>query len=68
MSNDKNISTIFPEGIERVLKRFAINYRNEWMIKQSDYVVTYVKYSLGGAFNFKEYAERKKKKVINSVL
>ena len=64
-SRDYDIQTIFPEGIERVPKKFAINFRNEWMIKKSDYVVTYVKYSVGGAFKFKEYAEMKKKEVIN---
>lgn len=35
------------------------------MIEQSDYVVTYVKYTIGGASKFKELAEKKKKIVIN---
>ena len=35
------------------------------MIEQSDYVVTYVKYTVGGAAQFKEYAEKKGKIVIN---
>lgn len=33
--------TMLPEGIETVHPRFAISWRNKWMIKQSDYVVTY---------------------------
>lgn len=57
--------TVFPEGIECVPKRFAIDFRNKWMVKKSDYVVTCVKHSFGGAAKFKEYAERKNKTVIN---
>ena len=37
--------TMLPEGIETVHPRFAISWRNKWMIKQSDYVVTYVTHS-----------------------
>jgi len=58
-------NTILPDGIETVPRRFTINYRNKWMIEQSDYVVTYVKYTVGGASKFKELAEKKKKIVIN---
>ncbi len=64
-SEEKEIDTIFPEGIEKVPRKFAINYRNKWMIEQSDYVVTYVKHTIGGAAEFKEYSEKKNKKVIN---
>ena len=56
--------TILPEGIETVLTRFAISYRNKWMIEKSDYVVTYVNHSWGGAAQFKELAEKKGKTVI----
>ena len=57
--------TILPEGIETVIKRFAINYRNKWMIEQSDFVVTYVVHDGGsGAARFKKLAERKGKTVI----
>lgn len=60
-----SFDTILPDGIETVPRRFAINYRNKWMIEQSDYVVTYVKYSGGNSGKFKEAAEKKKKTVIN---
>ncbi len=57
--------TVLPEGIETVPKRFAINYRNRWMIEQSDFVVTYVVHDAGsGAAQFKKQAERKGKSVI----
>lgn len=56
--------TIFPDGLESVPPRFAIPKRNEWMINNSDYVVTYVKYIVGGAAKFKNLAQRKGKMVI----
>ena len=57
--------TILPEGIETVHPRFAISWRNKWMIKQSDYVVTYITHSWVGAAQFAEIAESKKENVIN---
>ena len=52
---------ILPEGIETVPPRFAIEYRNKWMIDRSDIVITYVCRSFGGAAKFKSLAIRKKK-------
>ena len=57
--------TTFPEGIETAPKRFAISWRNRWMIKHSDYVITHVTHSWGGAAQFVELARRQKKVVIN---
>ena len=57
--------TMLPDGIETVPKRFAISYRNKWMLKQSDLVITYITHSFGGAAQFAETAQRQKKTVIN---
>ena len=57
-------NTLLPEGIETVPNRFAISYRNKWMVEQSDVVVTYVTHSFGGAAQFKAMAERQGKTVI----
>ena len=59
-----SFETILPEVIEEVPKRFAISYRNQWMIQQSDIVVTYVRRNYGGAYKYKEMAKKKGKKVI----
>ena len=59
--------TIYPEGLESVPPRFAINKRNQWMVEKADIVVTYVKYSTGGAAQAKKIAERKGKAIINIV-
>ena len=49
--------TIVPEGIESVYPKFAINYRNNWMLTHSEYVVTYVVNNIGsGAAKYKEKA------------
>ena len=40
--------TLLPNGIEKVPKRFAIPWRNRWMIDHADYVVTYVTLPYGG--------------------
>ena len=56
--------TILPEGIETVPPRFAVEYRNRWLIDHSDLVVTCVTRPFGGAAKFKALAERKNKKII----
>lgn len=64
---DNLTNIIYPEGLETVPKRFAISWRNKWMIHQSSIVVTYVTHNFGGAAQFKEIAERAGKEVINLV-
>lgn len=72
MPNHKNGSanidysdTIYPEELENIPPKYAIVKRNQWMIRQSDYVITYVKYTTGGAIKFKKLAEKQKKIVLN---
>lgn len=57
--------TILPEGIETVPRRFAISWRNKWMINRSDYVITYVIHSGGGAAKFAQIAKHMGKSVIS---
>lgn len=57
--------TVLPDGIEAVPPRFAITYRNKWMIEHSDYVIAYVNRPWGGASKFTELSQKKKKAVIN---
>jgi len=67
MLSEQNYCTLFPEGIENVPPRFAISWRNKWMINRADYVICYVKYSWGGAAQFRELAIKKGKNVIDLV-
>ena len=67
MPNNNDIldeHSILPEGIETVPRRFAINYRNKWMLTKSDIVVTYVIRNFGGAWEFKESAQRQRKIIV----
>ena len=57
--------TIFPEGLEKTLPRFAISKRNEWLIKNADIVVAYVKYKVSHCYNWAQKAAKKGLKVIN---
>ena len=57
--------TMLPEGIEHVPKRFAISWRNNWMLNHADYVVTYITHSWGGAAQFVQKAEKHGKAVYN---
>ena len=59
------METLYPEGLESVHPRYAISWRNKWMIQESDVVVAYITHSWGGAAQFVELAERKKKRIIN---
>ena len=62
---DDYSDTMLPEGIESVHPRYAISWRNNWMLKQSDYVVTYITHSWGGSAQYAQRAERFGKMVIN---
>ena len=46
---DDYSDTMLPEGIESVHPHYAISWCNNWMLKQSDYVVTYITHYWGGA-------------------
>lgn len=57
--------TIYPEGIETVPKRFAISWRNRFMISKSNYIVCYITHKYGGAYKFVEFAYKHNKTIIN---
>ena len=64
-AEDDYSDTTLPEGIESVHPRYAISWRNNWMLKQSDYVVTYITHSWGGADQYARRAYSSGKYVIN---
>ncbi len=55
---------IYPE-LESVPLRFAISYRNKWMVEKSDCVISYIKHTSGGAYQTYRFAKRKKKEIFN---
>ncbi len=65
---DDYSDTMLPESIEAVYPRYAISWRNNWMLRQSDFVVTYITHSWGGAAQFSQKAKRQKKEIFRLVL
>ena len=55
---------IYPE-IEEKPKKFAISYRNKWMVDKADWVIAYVMRTWGGAYSTYQYAKKKGKEVLN---
>lgn len=64
-NNSFEYPTIFPEGLESVPKKFAILKRNEWIIKNCDFLIAYVSRTFGGAYKSLEYAKKLGKTCIN---
>ena len=62
---DDYSDTMLPEGIESVHPRYAISWRNNWLLRHSDYVITYITHPWGGAFQHTEKAKKQGKVVIN---
>lgn len=57
--------TMLPEGIEFVHPHYAISWRNNRMLQESDYVVTYIIHAWGGAAQYAKKAQNAGKRVIN---
>lgn len=66
---DKNAEpipcSVYPEGIETVPRKFAIHYRNKWMLNKADTVICYVAHPSSGAGQFVELAEKQGKRILN---
>ena len=52
---------LYPNGLETGLKRFSIVHANRYMIKHSNYLISYCR-SIGNTRNFIEYAQKREKK------
>ena len=57
--------SLLPDGIELVHPRLAICYRNKWMLDHSQFVVTYVSRSFGGAARYRSLSLKEGKNVID---
>ncbi|MBQ8255004.1 MAG: hypothetical protein IJY94_05815 [Clostridia bacterium] len=62
--NDGTIYVV-SDGIESVIPRFRIDFRNKYMLNASDYVIAYVEREYGGAFKYYKMAKRRALTVIN---
>lgn len=57
-------NSVFPEELVGVPPKFLIDRRNNYMLKNSDYVITYVRRKYGGAAKFEIKAEKANKIII----
>lgn len=57
--------SLYPEGLETVHPRFAIERRNKWMIERADHCLCYINHTHGGAYKFARMAKRKGLAVFN---
>ena len=56
---------IYPEGLEPVPPKFALDRRNHWMVEQADFCICYVNRTWGGAWKFSRLAKRLGRNVRN---
>lgn len=59
---DKFDFTVYP-GLEEKPMKYAISYRNRWMIEEADIVIAYINHTYGGAYAAYRYARQKKKEI-----
>ncbi len=57
--------TIFPDVLEKTSFRYAINKRNEFMIKNSQYMICYVDNTFSNSYDYVKLALKNKLKIIN---
>lgn len=55
---------IYPEIENRPLK-FAISYRNKWMVEKADYIICGINHNWGGAYQAYSYAKKLGKVILN---
>lgn len=57
---------IYPEIEDKPL-RFAISYRNKWMVEHADYIICGIDHDWGSAYKTYQYAKRMKKPIFNII-
>ena len=59
------LETLYPFGLERIPRSYAILARNAWMVEQADVVVSYVTRQFGGAAKAVSLAKRKGREIFS---
>ena len=62
---EKATSTIFPEELALVPKKFAFCKRNDYMLKKADFVIAYATHSFSNSYKFIQKAQKSGCTVIN---
>lgn len=61
---DRYDAILYPP-IEKAPLKFAISYRNKWMVEKSDCIIACISHTWGGAYQTYLYAQCKKKPLFN---
>ncbi|MBO5892618.1 MAG: hypothetical protein J6Q30_07930 [Oscillospiraceae bacterium] len=59
------MDTVYPEGIEEIHPKYAIDWRNRYLIRQADVCLCYVNRAWGGAHKYACMAKCQGLRVIN---
>lgn len=62
---DNGYDLIYPDEVAKAPPQVAILRRNEYIAKNADYIVCYLKRKSGGAYKAVEIARKHNKKIIN---
>lgn len=62
---DNDYDLMYPEEVAKAPPQVAILKRNEYIAKNADYIVCYIKRKSGGAYKAVEKARKYHKKIIN---
>ena len=57
--------TMYPEGMEEVHPKFAIERRNRYLIDSADICLCYVNHTFGGAYKFARIAKKSGLQILN---
>lgn len=60
-------SILIPSELDGIHYKSTIKARNRWLVNNSDYVVSYVCRSFGGAYDAVQYAKRQSKEIYNTI-
>ena len=63
--DDNDYDLIYPDEVAKAPPQVAILRRNEYIAKNADYIVCYIKRKSGGAYKAVEKARKYDKKIIN---
>ena len=64
-SNCEKATLIFPEEIEKAPYKYSIIKRNQYMIKNSQFMVCCINHTFTNTYSFVKYAKSKKLNIIN---
>lgn len=58
-------ATVFCEGMERALPRFAVSKRNDWLLKNADMLIAYVSHRFSNCEKLLSRARKREIRILN---